>query len=245
MTVHLTRVRLDGVVVEQPVAVLRLGDGLGLAESNGIVTLTLGSLQQASAEAVTNKFETLQLTNPLDEIYGGTGNASYAAGDLLVASSSHTLIARAVGATGTFLRASSSGEPTYSSLSLPSSGSSGTILFISSTNAVTAVHVEDALRATFSTSSTGGTWAPNADNGVSQRFTSTAVNLTVTLPSNLASGQVLNLEIYVAGFNVTFASTDFRTGSSLTWTAYDTVWASIQNLGQSRYACHVSGTTST
>lgn len=243
MTVHLTRARLDAVVVEQPVARMLLGDGLGLTEANGRVTLTLGDLQQPSAETgYAVKFPELRLTTALDEIYGGTAQTSYAVADFLVASSSHTLTKRSLGSTGTFLRASSSGDLIYSNLSLPSSGSSGHVLFISSSNAVTAAHVEDALRARHDAgSSTTGTWAPDANNGMMQ-VRATTMNLTVTLPTNLNSGQVLNFEIDSNGNNVTFASTDFR-GPTLVFTAYEYVWGSIGHFGGSKYAVVASAST--
>ena len=81
------------------------GNTLSSTDTNGDINLTPNGTGTVNGTELT-------LTTELDETYGGTGNASYSAGDILYASNSTTLTKLAPGTNGQVLTISS-GVPAW------------------------------------------------------------------------------------------------------------------------------------
>ena len=113
---------------------------------------------------------TLALTNSLTTAYGGTGLASYTAGDTLYYSSGTTLSKLGIGATGTVLTVAG-GVPTWSATSTVSSFSAGTTGFTPSSSTTGVVTLAGTLNI-----ANGGT------GSTSTTYCALATNVSGTLP---------------------------------------------------------------
>ena len=82
-----------------------------ISVSNGIGTITLSTPQDINTTS-SPTFASLTLTSPLSETNGGTGNSSYATGDILYASAANTLSKLAAGTDGQVLTLAS-GVPSW------------------------------------------------------------------------------------------------------------------------------------
>lgn len=103
----------------------------------GRTTAGAGSAEQISVSApLTLAAGALGLDVPLLAIYGGTGFASYAVGNLLYADTTTTLAKLADVAVGSYLRSGGVGvAPLWSTATLPNTATTGDLLFASASNA--------------------------------------------------------------------------------------------------------------
>lgn len=222
------RERDDGQIPEYNVSVLYLGNGLGIGMVGDELTLFVGRLQDPQGgEDVPVGFYELQLTQPLDETYGGTGLASFAQGSILHASGANTWAALAKGAEGTIPRAGAA-TLAYTSFTIPATVAAGLILYASASNVLSAVEVTEAVPTTFDAGTGSGAWAPNKANGPMQRRVYSGAG-SVTAPTNFTKGTMI-LFITGGGFQVDFNTTDFE-GPELSFPAAASIIATIAHKG--------------
>src|SRR5438045_2934260 len=97
-------------------------------------------LTQAHTWTGTQSFAAGTFTTPLPAASGGTGQASYAIGDLLYASGATTLSKLADVAAGSYLRAGGvTTAPVWSTLTLPNAATQGDLLVATGANAIGSV----------------------------------------------------------------------------------------------------------
>ena len=144
---------------------------------------------------------TLALGNNLTTAYGGTGLASYTAGDTLYYSSGTTLSKLGIGATGTVLTVAG-GVPTWSATSTVSSFSAGTTGFTPSSSTTGVVTLSGTLN-----TANGGT------GSTSTTYCALATNVSGTLPvANGGTGAVTLAAASIA----TYTGTETLTNKTLT-----------------------------
>ncbi len=172
----------------------------------GRTTAGAGSAEQISVTApLTLAAGALGLSTPLLAIYGGTGFASYAVGDLLYADTTATLAKLADVSVGSYLRSGGIGiPPLWSTAKLPNTATTGDVLYASAAN----------------------TYGNLADVAAGSYFRSGGVGTaplwsTLTLPNSAATGDLL----YASGANAMALRTIGSAADVLTVSAGLPVWA--------------------
>jgi hypothetical protein len=153
---------------------------LGTTTSNAVHFVVNGSTTDAMtiSSAGTTTVATLNLTNALGPTYGGTGQSSYATGDLLYASATNTLSKLTAGTNGSVLTLSG-GVPIWSAASSVSSISFGTTGLTPSTASSGAVTVSGTLA--LANGGTGATTVSAAQTNLQVDPAGTAVALSIAL----------------------------------------------------------------
>lgn len=130
----LKQTSVGGAITVATVAASEIASGAALTKVDDTnVTLTLGGTPASSLLAATSL--TLGWTGTLAESRGGTGNGSYAVGDLLYASATTTLSKLADVAAGSYLRSGGvTTAPLWSTLVLPNAATANRIVYASATN---------------------------------------------------------------------------------------------------------------
>lgn len=221
-----TRINADNTVSTLDAATFRTaigaGTGGGSVTSIDVSGGTTG-LTTSGGPVTTNG--TITLAGTLDADNGGTGQSSYAVGDLLYASTTTALSKLADVAIGSYLRSGGvTTAPLWSTLKLPNSATSGRVVFSSATD----TYGEDA-DLSFDTSTnqlSSGTFKAATTIGVGAA-TPSASGAGITFPTiQSASTNANTLDDYEEG---TWTPID-ASGASLTFSSVAGKYTKIGNL---------------
>ena len=95
------------------------------------------------------------------------------------------------------------------------------------------------LRETYEAGNKTGTWAPDYENGATQKATLTG-NLQVDAAINIANGATMNLYFILGGHELTFAAADYE-GLNLLFTTQSYVAASVVNFDEAKLVVGAMG----
>ena len=166
---------------------------LGTGSTGGTTAITIGSADGATSNIALNGITTattLNLTNALGPIYGGTGLTSYSSGDILYASATNTLAKLAAGTNGQILTLAS-GVPSWAAapITLPTqTDNAGKYLTTDGTNASWGTLV---VPITTGTSTVSANTATTIDTTALSAFTSIEYMVSLKQGSKIRTSKVV------------------------------------------------------